>query len=156
VSGRAWLGASVATGVALGAASLWPGRAHAIVAAWAVGMLAWGLMRAVGAVRSLTADVTSGFDRTLADVRRTAARPEDLARCERILGWKNYQARDFDHHVRPLLRTLIEHRLGARGARAALDPELVAVMGSADAETIYGDNVTTADVERVLESIERL
>lgn len=155
---RAWAGAAVVACATVGALALWPSRSHAIVAAWAVGMLAWGLLKAVGGVR-LLARGRSEFDNALARASHRSVRPDDLARCERTFGWKTYPARDFDHHVRPLLRELLEHRMGeARrsGAALQLGPELRALSEGAEAEATYGATVTTDDVERIIRRIEDL
>jgi hypothetical protein len=158
VTARAGVGAAVATGVSLGALALWPDRSHAIVAAWAVAMLTWGLLKAVGGARPL-ASRRSEFDQALAIPAHPSERPEDLARCERIFGWKAYPARDFDHHVRPLLKELLEHRVGEAsrsGAVLELGPELQALREGAGAEDTLGAIVTTEDVERIIRGIERL
>jgi hypothetical protein len=158
VTARAAVGAAVATCASLGALALWPDRSHAIVAAWALAMLTWGLLRAVGGARLLTSG-RSEFDKALATPAHRPVRPEDLARCERIFGWKAYPARDFDHHVRPLLRELLEHRVGeaARsGAVLELGPELRALSEGAGAEASFGAVVATEDVERIIRGIEEL
>ena len=158
MTARAMAGAAVATCACLGALALWPDRSHAIVAAWAIAMLTWGLLRAVGSARFLAAG-RSEFDKGLETPGPRRVRPEDLARCERIFGWKTYPARDFDHHVSPLLRELIEHRVGEAGRSGTvleLGPELQALREGAAAEATYGPIVTTADVERIIGRIEEL
>lgn len=155
---RAWAGGAVATCATVGAVALWPGRSHAIVAAWAVGMLAWGLLKAVGGVRVLTRG-RSEFDVALAPSSHESVRPDDLARCERTFGWKTYAARDFDHHVRPFLTELLEHRVGEAGRSGAvleLGAELQALRDETEAEDTYGATVTTDDVERIIARIEDL
>jgi hypothetical protein len=159
VSARAWIGIGAATCAAVAAAALWPQRSHAIVAAWAIGVLAWGLLRAVGGALVLARGGRSTFEGALASSVDRTARPDDLARCERVFGWKSYPARDFDHHVRPLLKELIEHRIGERGRSGPafeLGPELTALMEGAEAEAVYGTSISTEDVDRILERIERL
>jgi hypothetical protein len=121
-------------------------------------MLAWGLLKAVGGIRLLTRE-RSEFDNALASTTHRSVRPDDLARCERTFGWKTYTARDFDHHVRPLLRELLEHRVGEAGRSGAtfqLGPELRALSAGAEAEATYGETVTTDDVERIIRRIEDL
>jgi hypothetical protein len=148
----------VATGATVVALALWPGRSHVIVAAWAVGMLAWGLLKAVGGVRVL-ARGRSEFDGALVPSSHGSVRPDDLARCERTFGWKTYSARDFDHHVRPFLTELLEHRVdeaGRSGAVLELGAELRALRNKTDAEDTYGPTVTTDDVERIISRIEDL
>jgi hypothetical protein len=159
VSRAAWVALGGATSATAAAAVLWPGRAHAIVAAWALTVLAWGLLRAVGTTRLLVRDEHSAFERALFTPAHQTVRPDDLARCERIFGWKSYPARDFDHHVRPLLKELVEHRIGERGKSGSaieLAPELEALMEGAEATKIYGANVSTEDVDRILQHIEKL
>jgi hypothetical protein len=158
VRGRAWAGGALATGATAVALALWPGRSHAIVAAWAVGMLAWGLLKAVGSVRVL-ARGRSKFETALAPSSHGNVRPDDLARCERTFGWKAYAARDFDHHVRPFLTELLEHRVGEAGRTGAvleLGAELQALRSGSKAEDTYGPTVTTDDVERIISEIEEL
>lgn len=158
MTARAGVGAAVATCASLGALALWPHRSHAIVASWAVAMLTWGLLRAVGGARHL-ASGPSEFDQALATPAHRPVRPEDLARCERIFGWKAYPARDFDHHVRPLLSELLEHRVGEAGRSGAvleLGPELRALREGAGAEATFGPIVATEDVERIIRGIEEL
>jgi hypothetical protein len=158
VRARVWAGGAVATGATVGAVALWPGRSHAIVAAWAVGMLAWGSLKAVGGVH-LLARGRSEFDNALATPPHRSVRPDDLARCERTFGWKTYPARDFDHHVRPFLRELLEHRMGEAGRSGGvleLGAELQALNEGAEAEATYGATVTTDDVERIIHRIEDL
>jgi hypothetical protein len=158
VKARAWAGSAVATGAAVVALALWPGRSHVIVVAWAVGMLAWGLLKAVGNVRVL-ARARSEFDDALAPSSVASVRPDDLARCERTFGWKTYAARDFDHHVRPFLTELLEHRVGEAGRSGAvleLGAELQALREKTAAEDTYGATVTTDDVERIIARIEDL
>ena len=70
------------------------------------------------------------------------ARPSDLEKLERSLGWRTYDAAEFDARVRPLLGELIRHRGGTE----------------ADVEDILARShrVTTADLERMVTGIEAL
>lgn len=159
MSRAAWIAMGAAASATAAAALLWPGRAHAIVAAWALTVLAWGLLRAVGTARLLVRDEQSTFERALLTPAHQTVRPDDLARCERIFGWKSYPARDFDHHVRPLLKELVEHRIGERGKSGSaieVGPELEALMEGAETAKVYGANVSTEDVDRILRNIEKL
>ena len=150
--------------------------------AWMVGFIrpgyrlgaatAWGLMVLVYAwlwsgfqVRSLASRGKSPYEQILLAPVYKKVRPADLVRYERILGRKIYTPGDFDHTVRPLLRTLIRHRLGFDGQAladaaltpgGALDGELSGLIGKVPAEALYGRNLVTADIERMVDRIEDL
>ena len=71
-----------------------------------------------------------------------AARPSDLEKLERSLGWRTYESAEFDVRVRPLLSDLIRHRGGSE----------------ADVEEILGhhERITTPDLDRMVGRIEAL
>lgn len=151
------------------------------VAAWTVGYIrpdyrlgaatTWGLMVLVyGSVwsavqtRGLVRRGRAPYDQILHPPSEAKRPPADLVRCERIFGRRIYSPGDFDHAVRPLLRTLIRHRLSFEH-RATLDdayahevmgPELVGLAGSEPSETLYGRNLATTDIERILNQIEAM
>ena len=73
---------------------------------------------------------------------RKPARPTDLEKLERSLGWKVYDGAEFDARVRPLLEDLARHR-------GATNPESAALLD-------HGPRVVTTDLERVVTDIEAL
>ena len=69
-------------------------------------------------------------------------RPSDLEKLERSLGWRTYDAAEFDVRVRPLLGDLIRHRGGSEA--------------DVDAILVRSERVTTADLDRMVTRIEAL
>ncbi|MDQ3783280.1 MAG: hypothetical protein M3360_00010 [Actinomycetota bacterium] len=140
-----------------------PGYRAGAATAWGLMVLVYGLLWSGFQVRSLVARGKSPYDRVLQTPVYERMRPPDLVRCERIFGRKVYTPEDFDHTVRPLLRTLIRHRLAlggdvlddaAHAPKETLDEELSGLIGRVPAETLYGRNLSTADFERMLHRIE--
>lgn len=153
-------GAILLSAVAVAALTTFPGRAALILALWILALVACGLSASLAIVRGLGKRSTSRFEQAVAARHEKAARPEDLRRSERVCGWEIYAPRDFDFHVRPLLKELIVFRLedGGGSPRDATlnDPELRALAGPRSAEDIYGRAMTTADLERIIGRIETL
>lgn len=139
--------------------------AHRLGAAttWGVSVLLYGLAWSGLQVRGLVMRGGSPFDRILQTPVYKAVRPADLTRCERTFGRKDYTPGDFDHAVRPLLRALISHRLAFGGVvhdtdaeSRTLDEELYGLIGKESAETLYGHNLVTSDIARMLSRIEEI
>ncbi len=148
----AWTVGFIRPGYRLGAATTWGLTVLVYVLLWS------GLQ-----VRSQVARGKSPYDQILQTHVYNRMRPADLVRCERTFGRKLYTPGDFDHSVRPLLRTLIRHRLAfgggvlddvAHAAGEKLDGELSGLIGRVPAETLYGRNLLTSDLERMLDRIE--
>ncbi len=131
---------------------------------WAAPMLlgvvgAETFVAVIAAARPLMAlrRARSPFEAALATPPPQEARPGDLERIERALGWGSYSAEDFDHRVRPLLARALQARVGRRRAAAAaeedLPDELVLVSRGArgNARTI-----DTPTIERIVDRLEEL
>ena len=140
-----------------------PGFRLGAATTWGLSVLVYGLIWSGLQVRGMAAHGRSPLDQILRPPVGKRSRPADLVRCERIFGQKVYTPTDFDHSIRPTLRTLIHHRLaldrdGAGGegksADGALDDELTGLIGKAPAEALYGRDLVTADIERMLGRIE--
>jgi hypothetical protein len=149
---------------ALIAAITLPGLQRVVASLWALYVTACGLFLLRSYVASLVG--RSRFEAVLQpDIPRTA-RPEDLERLERALGWRTYSPQDFDYEVRPLLRQLIVHNARSRrgvelipdatAGTGVIDDELVAVAAGVPAEDLFGDAVRTRDLDRLLEKIESM
>ncbi len=131
--------------------------------AWGLTVLAYGLLWSGVQVRGLVARGRSPYDQILKVPVYKRRRPADLVRCERTFGRKVYTPGDFDHTVRPLLLTLIHHRLAFGGVAfedepdspsRPLDEELSGLIGGAPAATLYGRNLLSSDIDRMLHLIE--
>jgi hypothetical protein len=154
------------TAAAFVLAVVFPAQRGIVAVAWALWLFSFGLIQMRASVRSLMQSPTSPFERVIARVRRTSERPQDLIRCEHAFGWKVYEPRDFDHHVRPLLRELVNDRIRRRygvgpdiapeSVRVDLDPLLLALAGNEPAEEIFGHSIRTNDIADVVDRIERL
>ncbi len=158
---RRVLGAVIlVTVIAAGAMATFPGRTALILTVWILALLACGLSAQLVGARGLGKGSPSRFEQVMAARHEKAGRPEDLRRSERVCGWGIYEPRDFDFHVRPLLKELIAFRLEDRGGtlRHATpdDTELRTLAGPRSAEEIYDRTMTTADLERIIGSIETL
>ena len=151
---RVIAGAALSVVAAFTAVIVFPTRVETVVVGWASAVLVWAAFECSGAIRKLMPGSSSLFESLLARPRRTFQRPADLERCERLLSWHRYSARDFDHHVRPLLVGLLRHRLET--STAPLNPELTALLAGTPAEDTYGKGVSTRDLERIVLSIESL
>ncbi len=148
------------------AGALFPTRRELIAAVTIVLLLAVALVALKARARGLVAPRRSRFEEALRARGRRAGRPEDLERCERALGWRVYAPRDFDHHVRPLLRALVVHRVKERlgidleadpsAGVGAVDAELLALAGDVSSESLFDRNLVTSDIARYLERIEDL
>jgi hypothetical protein len=150
---------AVALGVSL------PDQRLLVLVAWAIVMLCYSTTLVYIFARRLTVTAGSPFDKTLRQAQRSPARPEDLKRSERLLGWKVYASRDFDYHVRPHLRELTSERALRRSphfgidtnpSRLVDDPELQSLLGDAGGEELYGETVATEDIARIVSKIEQL
>ena len=64
---------------------------------------------------SLRVTSPSAYELARTHIQEPPERPEDLEQLERILGWRVYSRRDFDHRVKPLLERLLTYRLRASG-----------------------------------------
>jgi hypothetical protein len=138
-------------GIAVGATALW---------VFAAGLLLFGRL-----VRSTTGRV-SWVERLLRMPSRSEYRPADLEQLERTLGWKAYSGPDFDYRVRPLLGTLIRHRLRDRhGIDVDADHHrAIEVAGSDLVELTVSQHVgrptdrtmRTPDIQRLVERIAAL
>ena len=146
-----WFGIAFWTVAALVGAVAFPDLLAPIASAWTLIVLGRFMFELEDTAHGL-AQQSSVFEDALREHRRTIVRPPDLVRLESGLGWGVYEPREFDHHVRPLLRQLIDHR--SRGA--TIDPELEALAGPAFAEDLYGEKIVTSDLDRMTRKIERL
>jgi hypothetical protein len=151
---RVILGAALGTGVAVVAAIVFPTRVETVVVVWASAMLVWAAFASSTAMRKLVPASGDDFESLLRGATRRRTRPEDLERCERILSWRRYSARDFDHHLRPLLVGLMQHRL--QNSSSVPAPELAVLVDDVPAARVYPKGVTTAELERIVTAIEAL
>ncbi|CAN5261255.1 hypothetical protein BH20ACT22_BH20ACT22_18130 [soil metagenome] len=138
-----------------------PGYRLGAATAWGLMVLVYGLSWSGLQVRSLAARGKSPYDQILQTPLYKKVRPADLVRCERTFGRRVYTPGDFDHTVRPVLRTLIRHRLAFGGVALdddarTLDEELSGLIGRVPAEALYGRNLLTADIERMVHRIETI
>jgi hypothetical protein len=151
----------VVTGVAWGIAPPWR---DTIVSLGVLLAFVAALTEAAVAARKLAGDGTSPFEEALIRHSVGPDRPPDLERFERLLGWRWYSSRDFDHLARPLLRSLLRDRLLARRgvdldtdaatARALVPHDLwAAVAGSAVPSE---RDVEWVEVARILDRIEEV
>jgi hypothetical protein len=150
-----WFGIGLWSTAALVGAIVFPELLAPIASAWTMIILGRLLFELEDVAHGLTLR-RSEFDEALATQERELARPPDLIRLEGVLGWGTYDPREFDHHVRPLLRELINHRSRRSGSSDPLPAELNALAGRDPAETIYDRSIKTADLDRITRSIERL
>jgi hypothetical protein len=154
VRGRVIAGAAISVASAVAAALVFPTRLETVVVGWASAILVWAAVEYSVAVRQLMPSSRSLFESVLERPGRNHARPADLERCERMLSWRRYSSRDFDHHLRPVLLGLLRHRLTL--SSAPLNPELIALLEGTPAEQTYGKGVSTVDLERIVLTIESL
>jgi len=142
-----------------------PGFRLGAATTWGLTVLVYGLVWSGLQIRGLAARGGSPYAQILRTPGSRPTRPADLVRCERAFGRKVYTPGDFDHSVRPLLRTLIRHRLASGGVSVdrhkqagadVLDDELKGLIGPAPAETLYGRDLLTVDIERMLHRIEAI
>lgn len=152
--GRVIAGAAISVASAVATALVFPTRLETVVVGWASAILVWAAVEYSVAVRRLMPSSRSLFESVLRRPGRNHARPADLERCERMLSWRRYSPRDFDHHLRPVLLGLLRHRLTL--SSAPLDPELTALLEGTPAEETYGKGVSTVDLERIVLTIESL
>lgn len=139
-----------------------PGYRLGAATTWGLMVLVYGVVWSGLRVRGLVVRGKSPYDQILHPPSYSKTPPLDLVRCERIFGRRVYTPGDFDHTVRPLLRTLIRHRLSFEHriafeddvhALEVMGPELGALAGKQPAESLYGRNLVTADIERMLNQI---
>jgi hypothetical protein len=96
--------------VALLAGALYPGQRVGIavvviaatLTAGTVALLTWIVWAAHG---------NAPLAKLLRPYRAGTTRPSDLASLERVLGWKVYTEAEFNHRVRPILRSILRARL---------------------------------------------
>jgi hypothetical protein len=141
-----------------------PGLQQVVASLWALYITACVLFFLSSYVGSLVK--RSRFDAALTTEPNPRARPEDLLRLEHSLGWRAYSPRDFDFEVRPLLRELILHgarsrrgidlRSGTRVGAGVIDDELIDLVSDKSVEELYGDTVTTTDIDRCVQKIEQM
>lgn len=152
--------------IAIGVGVFFPDRRETIALSWVLAMLAYGLIELNARSRLLVRE-RSRFDQILEDQPRETLIPDDLRRLERGLGWMSYEPSYFDFRVRPILRELIQHRVRENlgidletdpdAARDKLDRELLALLSTRKAESIYGyGNIYTHDIARMVTRIEAL
>lgn len=144
-----WTVAALVGGVAF------PQLLAPIASAWTLIVLGRLMFELEDAAYGLTRR-SSAFDDAMRVRAREPARPPDLVRLEGAFGWGSYEPREFDHHVRPVLRLLIEHRTRERGQAEELPPELRSLAGPSHAEQIYDRRIETADLDRITREIESL
>ena len=96
---------------------------------------------------------------------RPADRPSDLAAFERMLGWQVYTAPEFNHRVRPLLRSILGARLReTRGididdpnaSPGALPEALLPLVAPRSADIDPESKVRTADLLVLADRLEEL
>jgi hypothetical protein len=150
-----WFGIGLWSAAALMGAIVFPKLLAPIASAWTMIVLGRLLFELEDVAHGLTLR-RSEFEEALAVRDREVARPPDLVRLEGVLGWGTYEPREFDHHVRPLLRELIDHRSRRRRLPDTFPAELDALAGRDRAEAIYERSIATADLDRITRSIERL
>jgi hypothetical protein len=146
-----WFGIGLWTVAALAGAIAFPQHLAPVASAWTLIVLGRLMFELEDIAHGLTRG-GSEFENALRERSRTVVRPPDLVRLESGLGWGVYEPREFDHHVRPLLRQLIQHR--SRGE--VLEPELEALSGPSLAEDLYDARIETSDLDRMARKIERL
>jgi hypothetical protein len=146
-----WFGVALWSVAAIVGAIAFPDLLAPIASAWTLIVLGRLMFELEDSAHALTQH-RSEFENALRERRRNIVRPPDLVRLESGLGWGVYEPREFDHHVRPLLRQLIDHR--SRGA--TIDPELEALAGTTHAEDLYGEKIVTSDLDRITRKIECL
>ncbi|CAN5569405.1 hypothetical protein BH24ACT26_BH24ACT26_10890 [soil metagenome] len=150
--------------LALGAAIVLPPWRPVIAASAALLVFLVGTNHVAAQIASFRSARPSVFDQALAPPSGGPQRPPDLESLERMLGWKTYSRRDFDHRVRPVLYRLLAYRLSAaRGinletqrdaAAQALPAELVWLLDDAGAPP--ASSIDTAAIDRMLEAMDAL
>jgi hypothetical protein len=156
-----WGGAAALLLLAALGAALFPGALRVSLVAGSVVLLVAAAAGAFGNARSLRAPHRSPFD-DLAAPEPSVARPGDLGRLERMLGWKEYSAQDFDHRVAPVLTRILTSRLAARGVDPAAHPDTARrVAGPAlqrllDPPADGGPTVDTAEIAAMVDALEEL
>ncbi len=155
--------------VLVGVASwiFFPANRILVVELTVAALLAVGLIKMARDAGSLRPRGGSFFARDFDQSGRAAQRPDDLIRVERIVGWRSYDALDFDRRVRPFLRQMLSYRLRAgygidpdhdpEAARAVLPPQLAQLVeGSSNPDPFAGVRVDARLVSALLSQIEEL
>ena len=153
----------VAAVVLPGERDLWLAGAVAVAAIY-------GVVEILRVARRHVPTGPSAFDRIATRPSPAAARPGDLERMERLLGWRSYSRQEFHHRVGPLLRDLTRYRLQLSGrdlerdpssCRNRLSPELWDIVTTRDPvrqppNDPGPETMSTPDIARLLDEIERL
>lgn len=145
---------------ALGAA-MFPGAIGIWLTAASVVLLGAAAVAAFARARGMSDRRPSPFKGLVAP-DAPVARPGDLARLERMLGWKEYSAEDFDHRVAPVLARILRSRLAARGTDPAVHPDRArrlagpALQRLLDEPTSNGPTVDTAQIAAMVGALEKL
>lgn len=149
------------------AIGLYPGRAALIVHLWLLAIVAIALATAVVSLRSAYPDVRSAFDVGRAP-QATPPHLGGLDRAERDVALSMASAYDAHLRLRPALREIATELLSVRRgidlarsperARRLLGEETWALVrpGEGVPQRRDGDGVTTAELDRVLDALERL
>jgi hypothetical protein len=156
----------VLTAIAVVLGILFPGQRSIVAVAWTLWTFAYVLTELRASVARRLLPRISRFDQVIMPTHPMMERPQDLIRCEHAFGWKVYEPRDFDHHVRPLLRELIGDRVRRRygtsleylpeSIRNGIDSELLALAGDVSAAEIYSHSIRTAHIADLVDRIDRL
>jgi hypothetical protein len=150
-----WFALGLWTVAALVGGFAFPQLLAPIASAWTLIVLGRLMFELEDAAYGLTRR-SSAFDEALRVRAPEPVRPPDLVRLEGAFGWGTYEPREFDHHVRPVLQRLIEHRARKRGPGEELPPEIRSLAGSIRAEEIFDRRIETADLDRISRGIDGL
>ncbi len=148
--------------VAAGASVLFPDRARAVLTASALFLLASAALGAVTRAWRARPAAPSPFASLESDAP-APARPDDLVRLERMLGWKVYSRAEFAARVAPALTRVLAARVKSRfgldvaadpdRARDLVDPELW-VLVDASLLDPAGPPLDTGDIARLVDLVE--
>lgn len=148
--------------VTAGFSVLLPGERGVLVAAGALFLLAAASVAAVASAWRARPARPSPFD-SLESPAPRPARPDDLVRLERVLGWKAYSRAEFGATVAPVLGRILTARVEERfGVDAVSDPERARSLvqpelwGLLDRSYLpaSGSSVTTRDIAYLVDLIE--
>jgi hypothetical protein len=127
-----------------------PGKRTTIFAVWILGLV---VLIVIGFALRLWRQPTASdsFGTYYADGSRSASRPADLTKLERIVR-DGYDVREFDSRIRPVILALAQQRAGEHVGRPGETLPLL-MSGSLTAD-IYGGRVSLEDLEALLDQLE--
>lgn len=156
-----WLVAWIVLAATAGSAVL-PEARHVVLAGAAILLLAATAAGALTTAWRARPSAASPFA-SLVPPAPAPARPDDLVRLERLLGWKVYSRAEFDVRVAPVLARVLAARAKKRfgidvaadpeRARELVDPELWDLVDPSHPDH-EGPNVTTRDIAHLVDRIE--